>query len=501
LLGNEAGKNNTIGDYNVFIGHQSGYNDTASYNTFVGYKSGYSNKTGKWNVLMGFEAGYYNDADYNSFIGYQAGKNYTTGKFNTFIGYQSGLASISNGSGNSNVALGYQSGSNLTSGYNNVFIGTQAGDSTTTGYQNTFIGYWAGKDHTTGYQNIAIGFYAGKGLTTNNRNTVVGNNAGEYLSSGGTNAFFGTYAGRLTTTGNGNTFIGYDCGYQCDVGSNNTCLGWMAGRGISTYFMGDANVYIGYQAGYYSSSDSSVFIGNRAGYSETGPQKLYIANSHTSTPLIWGDFSLGYATIHGKLGINTKTPTHSVDVEGQMRINNGGNYDVWIQGGGSTAMGDDRNLAILGLSETFGDKLIINFDTEYANGVEIGGNVGMLGNLGVGITTPDKKLHVEGDARVTGSIYYGTSGTTTTYTKPDFVFENEYNNYLNPLQVCNFIKTNGHLPWLTKASDEKDGINLTRMQFETVETVENLQLQIIHQQSEIDALKAELAAIKELLKK
>lgn len=63
---------------------------------------------------------------------------------------------------------------------------------------------------------------------------------------------------------------------------------------------------------------------------------------------------------------------------------------------------------------------------------------------------------------------------------------------------------------MTKAEDEQDGINLTRMQFETVETVENLQLHIIQLQKEINYLmdknrelefiKAEHEAIKTFLK-
>jgi cell division protein FtsB len=38
------------------------------------------------------------------------------------------------------------------------------------------------------------------------------------------------------------------------------------------------------------------------------------------------------------------------------------------------------------------------------------------------------------------------------------------------------------------------------MQFETVETVENFQLQFIQQQKEIEALKAEVEALKKLIK-
>ncbi|OFX82272.1 MAG: hypothetical protein A2W99_09450 [Bacteroidetes bacterium GWF2_33_16] len=124
------------------------------------------------------------------------------------------------------------------------------------------------------------------------------------------------------------------------------------------------------------------------------------------------------------------------------------------------------------------------------------------GRIGIGTKAPDKKLHVEGDARITGDIFYGASPSITKYTKPDYVFKPEYNSYLEPIKVEEFIKTNGHLPWITSAKDEKNGVNLTRMQFETLETVENLQLQIIElkkenqdiiskQQSEIELIREE----------
>ncbi len=42
-----------------------------------------------------------------------------------------------------------------------------------------------------------------------------------------------------------------------------------------------------------------------------------------------------------------------------------------------------------------------------------------------------------------------------------------------------FINKNNHLPWLTSSKKENDGINMTRMSFQTLEAVENQQLQII----------------------
>jgi hypothetical protein len=49
-----------------------------------------------------------------------------------------------------------------------------------------------------------------------------------------------------------------------------------------------------------------------------------------------------------------------------------------------------------------------------------------------------------------------------------------------------------HLPWITSAAKEKEEngnvVDITRMAFETVETIENLQLQIIEMDKQIKTL-------------
>jgi hypothetical protein len=107
------------------------------------------------------------------------------------------------------------------------------------------------------------------------------------------------------------------------------------------------------------------------------------------------------------------------------------------------------------------------------------------GNVGINTNTPDKLLTVDGDARVTGNIYYGAIGSATIYAKPDFVFLNNYNKDFDVDYIEEFINNNGHLPWLTAAKDEKQGINMTRMSFQTLEAVENQQLQIIQLRKEL----------------
>ncbi len=112
--------------------------------------------------------------------------------------------------------------------------------------------------------------------------------------------------------------------------------------------------------------------------------------------------------------------------------------------------------------------------------------------VGIGTDSPDKTLTVQGDARVTGDIYYGAIGSGTTYTKPDFVFNEDYDQKFDINEIDQYIKENKHLPWLTPAKDEINGVNMTRMQFETLEAVENLQLQLIEVNKQNQSLKDQI---------
>ena len=160
-------------------------------------------------------------------------------------------------------------------------------------------------------------------------NTFLGYYAGSSNTTGSYNTFFGDYAGYSNTTGATNDFLGYNAGYSNTVGNYNTFLGYCAGYYNTT---GNDNTFLGQRSGYYNRpaiptrsseitpdtptrGNSNVFLGYQAGYNETGSDKLYIANSNTSTPLIYGDFSSNILGVNGWLGVGTQSPLYPMEVK------------------------------------------------------------------------------------------------------------------------------------------------------------------------------------------
>ncbi|MHC1703655.1 MAG: hypothetical protein AB9846_07075 [Tenuifilaceae bacterium] len=467
FIGYESGNKDTTGSYNTFLGFKSGYNNNANFNTFFGYEAGLSNTKGRNGVFLGYKSGSKNTlGDFNTFIGNYTGYNNTVGFKNIFIGDSAGSSNVN---GNRNIFLGPSAGISTIGGEDNVFIGTEAGVSNTTSMRNIFIGSQAGFSNTTGRLNIFIGAVAGVRNTIGERNIYIGQGSGYNSDSANYNVFIGDRSGSSNKKGGSNVLIGWSAGINNTNGNSNVYLGDKVGYTAN----GSNNVFIGSNAGYFNKGSNNILIGLKAGYNELNSNRLYIENSESNTPLIFGDFTDGSEILgfNASVGIGNQTPSYKLDVNGNARTTT---------------------------------------DTYLAT---------TSGNVGVGTTTADKKLHVAGDIRVEGDIFYGPSPDVTIFTKPDFVFTAEYNNYLEPFKVAEFIKTNGHLPWMTSAREETDGINLTRMQFETLETVENLQLQIIELKkdyqsqiilatqennqlkTEMQSIKAELEAIKALLKK
>ena len=106
--------------------------------------------------------------------------------------------------------------------------------------------------------------------------------------------------------------------------------------------------------------------------------------------------------------------------------------------------------------------------------------------IGIGTNNPKYNLDVNGTIRANEIIVNNVTGA-------DFVFENSYK--LRPLsEVQSFIQKNQHLPEIPSAAEmQEKGVNMTELQIQLLQKVEELTLYIIQQDQRIKELESQLA--------
>ncbi|MFT4073835.1 MAG: tail fiber protein [Dysgonamonadaceae bacterium] len=112
------------------------------------------------------------------------------------------------------------------------------------------------------------------------------------------------------------------------------------------------------------------------------------------------------------------------------------------------------------------------------------------GNVGIGTTTPDQKLTVNGKIHAQEII------VDLNVPAADYVFSKDYS--LMPLhQVETFVKENSHLPEIPSASELKEkGLSVGEMQNKLLQKIEELTLYVIEQDKRIRALESENKELK-----
>ncbi|MDP4209186.1 MAG: hypothetical protein Q8928_10270 [Bacteroidota bacterium] len=197
------------------------------------------------------------------------------------------------------------------------------------------------------------------------------------------------------------------------------------------------------------------------------------------------------------IGIGTNLPTKLLDVNGDVRIGNlsSRNYlkitsQEWPEIRFETTLSNEKMRIGIAHSDNSGYPVQegdLYFYTQDVNSMPFilrkSGNVLLnvsLGNVGIGTTSPQNKLDVNGTIRAK-EVKVTLEGWS------DFVFKPSYK--LKPLsEVEQYINKNGHLPEVPSETEVKqNGVNVGDMQAKLLQKVEELTLYVIEQEKKMNA--------------
>jgi len=366
----------------LFVGPDSGANNSGATNSFVGFRAGFANTTGNGNSFFGSAAGADNQTGAgNSFFGENAGQHNVSGARNSFFGSLAGLSST----GNNNSFFGREAGRSTTSD-DNAFFGAFAGSANTTGAHNAFFGRDAGLANVTGFDNAFFGYQAGRANLAI-RNSFFGAFAGSQNTEGDRNAFFGTYAGQVNTTGDANTFLGYGAGLNNVAGEQNTFVGDTAGAANTS---GEKNSFFGTSTGWNNTVGSeNSYFGWWAG----------IGNTFSSFNSLFGS----------QAGRNITDPN--------ANANSFFGYQAGLSntaGVANSLFGAYTNTGAANLvnATAIGFRALVSQSNSLVLGSIAGVNGGTNTNVGIGTTTPEFRLDVADRVRIKQRP--GATGTTST---------------------------------------------------------------------------------------
>jgi hypothetical protein len=267
---------------------------TNLYNSFIGLRAGMSNTTGYSNTATGFDSLLYNTTGtYNNAYGMMSLFSNTTGYRNIAIG---SYTLYDNTTGALNTAVGMQSLFANTTGTNNTGVGAFSLYQNTTGTSNSAFGYRSLYSSTVGYTNTAIGYETLYNNRSGYYNTAVGglslfsNTTGYQNTANGENSLYSN------TTGTNNTVLGYQAGYNLTTGTSNVLIGAEPTTANANLTTGSNNIGVGYNFSFGSSTASN---------------QLDIGN------IIFGTGLTGTgSTIAGNIGIGTGNPYSRLQVTG-----------------------------------------------------------------------------------------------------------------------------------------------------------------------------------------
>lgn len=262
-----------------------------------------------------------------------------------------------------------------------------------------------------------------------------------------------------------------------------THIGWGSHHGIlfnayvsPTLVSGDllavGNTKHSFAAGSYTSGAGAImFLGNG------GNMDFLITGLSTGAGqnVDWGVPKMRI-TRNGNVGIGTTTPMSKLEIADGT----GGEQIRISRGTGAVRFVQNSNYDDLYLYNKDASKMYMYWKYD--------------GNVGIGTTTPDYKLTVNGKIKA-------EEVQVVVDVPADYVFEEDYN--LRPLnEVEKFVKENKHLPGMPSAQTLiANGWQVGEMNNKLLEKVEELTLYLIAIKKELDLVKKENNELKGLIQK
>lgn len=278
----------------------------------------------------------------------------------------------------------------------NTFIGAFALDSNTTGTNNTAVGYGALSFNKTGNNNTAVGDSALRRNTTGGDNTAVGNGALANSTTGRWNTATGLNALTANTTGSGNTAFGDSAIAKGTSANSNTAVGYKA---LLNAVTGGTNTAVGQQAlQFVRSGTLNTAVGFNAGTSGTDSLILTNTTAIGANTKVTRNSSVVLGN-NANVGIGTSGPLYKLDLVGKLRVVDGTQQAGYVLTSDSTVPG----LAKWKLAPG-------------SNWISTGADAyyGQSGNVGIGTTTPQRKLEINNTLKFTNNSADGNDGVMGT---------------------------------------------------------------------------------------
>ena len=242
-------------------------------------------------------------------------------------------------------------------------------------------------------------------------------------------------------------------------------------------------------------NDLHIYAGNwrTAGATATENHNISFYTSQTSstnwnTPKMYlrydGNLGIGSINPRAKLSLRTSTATQGIIISNCDAVGYQSHFGLTTADHSSIGTVSESYLNYyndgkwnLNSSNTSGTTLPIAFSTDGAARLFIKPD----GNVGIGTSTPDAKLAVNGTIH-SKEVKVDLTGW------PDYVFDNDYK-LLTLEELKTYIDKNKHLPEVPSAKEmETNGVQLGEMNVLLLKKIEELTLHIIKQESRLSEL-------------